>query len=453
MYIERTSGIILTKVLRKFITGLALILLASTGEAAKPAALIKLDGVIDPVLVRYVQRAYQKAEKTGAQCVILEINTPGGLEISMREIIQEILNSPLPTIAYVSPKGGRAASAGAFIVLACNLSAMAPNTTIGAAHPVAGEGKDIPGNLDKKITNDAAAFIRSLAAERGRDVKWAEDAVRKSVSLNGVEAVKQRIIDCVAEDRTDLLKKMNGKTVTVGGKKSVLDLTGAEVVPIEITTRERFFHTIAHPEIAYILLMLGTVGLIFEFQSGLGIGAVLGTICLVLGMISLSILPFNVGGLLIILLGLGLMIAELKFATHGILTAAGIACLLFGSIMLFSPLEPFWKVSRVVIFSTVGMMAVVFAGITLLGIAAQRAPKASGMETLPGMHGNTVTDLDPSGIVRVAGEEWSALVAEGAHKIRKGEGIIVKSVEGLKLVVEPAEASATWPSNKGRKQA
>jgi len=452
MNTNKTSGLMPARVFRGILTALVMILSGAGSGAVKPVALIRLEGVIDPVLVRYVQRAYQKAEKTGAQCVLLEINTPGGLEISMREIIQEILNSPLPTIAYVSPKGGRAASAGAFIVLACNLSAMAPTTTIGAAHPVGGEGKDIPGNLDKKITNDAAAFIRSLASERGRDVKWAEDAVRKSVSLNGAEAVKQKIIDCVAEDQADLLKKMDGKTVTVGGKKSVLHLAGAEVVPIEITSREKFFHMLAHPEIAYILLMLGTVGLIFEFQSGLGIGAVLGTVCLVLGMISLSILPFSVGGLLIILLGLGLMIAELKFATHGVLTAAGIACLLFGSIMLFSPLEPFWKVSRVVIFSTVGMLAVIFAFIAMLGLSVQRRPHASGKEMLPGTRGEAVTALHPAGIVHVAGEEWSA-VAAGNGRINKGEGIIVKSVEGLKLVVEPAEAPASWPSNKGRNKA
>jgi len=440
-----------TRTFGAFICAMALSFLAIPADASRPVVVVTLGGVIDPVLVRYVQRAYQKAEKSDAQCVLLEINTPGGLEVSMREIIQVILNSPVPTIGYITPKGGRAASAGAFIIMSCNLSAMSPNTTIGAAHPVQAEGKDIPGTLNKKITNDAAAFIRSLAAQRGRNIKWAEDAVRNSVSLNETESVKQKIVDCVAENREDLLKKFDGRTVETGGKKTRLALRGADIILVDMGKRERFFHVLANPEIAYILLTLGTVGLIFEFQSGFGIGGVLGAICLVLGMISLSILPFSVGGLLIILLGIGLMIAELKFATHGILTIVGIACLLLGSIMLFSPIEPFWKVSRVLIVSTVGMLAGFFILVAWLGIKSQRAPKVSGQEILPGAHGEAVTALDPSGIVRVLGEDWSATVMPGAKRIGKGERIIIRSIEGLKLAVEPAEPREHRPHKQEKK--
>jgi len=406
----------------------------------RPVAVLTIEGVIDPVLVRYLERAYAKAEKMDAQCVLLQINTPGGLETSMREINAIILNSKLPTIAYVSPKGSRAASAGAFIVLACNFTAMAPGTTMGAAHPVGAEGKDIKGNMDKKITNDTVAYIRSLAAQRGRDVKWAESAVRQSVSVNENDALKLKLIDCIAEDQADLLAKLDGKSTKIAGKRLTLALHGAPVVPVVITMRERLFHAIANPEIAYILLMLGTVGLIFEFQSStLGISGLLGVVCLVLGMISLSVLPFNLGGLIFILLGIGLMIAELKFATHGVLTICGAACLLLGSLMLFSPLEPFFQVSRLLIFSTVGMMAAFFVLVAYLGIQAQRAPKKSGKEILPGATGEAMTALSPSGIVHILGEDWSATVAHGAKSVRKGEVVVVKSVEGLRLVVEPAE--------------
>ncbi len=407
---------------------------------ARPIVILTIEGIIDPVLVRYVQRAYREAQEMNAQCVVLTINTPGGLETSMREIVQETLNAPLPTIAYVTPKGARAASAGAFIVLACHLTSMAPGTTMGAAHPVSGQGKEIPKTLDKKITNDAAAFIRSLAQQRGRDVKWAEEAVTKSLSINEQEALKKKLIDTVAEDLESLLTQLDGRTVTVGSVKHTLAFSGAPRHLLDLSMRERFFHILAHPEIAYILLSLGTLGLIFELQtSGLGLAGVVGGFCLILALISLSILPFSVGGLLMMALGVGLFIADLKLATHGGLSLLGLVCLLFGSLMLFSPLEPFWHLSRPVIYSTVGTMGCFFGTMVWLGLRAQSKPPVGDVSTLIGTQGKVIKPLDPQGIVHVGGEEWTARLVSGARKIPKGEYVIVKSAQGLTLEVEPLD--------------
>jgi len=438
-------------------------ILALTGMAAPekpvtpgPIAILDISGVIDPVLVRYVQRGYLEAAKMKAQCVVLKINTPGGLESSMREIVQATLNAPLPTIAYVTPHGGRAASAGAFIVLSCHLTAMAPGTTMGAAHPVSGQGKEIPKTLDKKITNDAAAFMRSLAQQRGRDAKWAEESVTKSLSINEQEALKKGLVDVVAEDLEDLLAQLDGRTVVIGKVKHVLALQGAPRTYVDLSMREKFFHVLAHPEIAYILMSLGTLGLIFELQSsGLGLAGVVGGFCLILALISLSILPFNVGGLLMMMLGVGLFIADVKLNTHGGLSVLGVVCLLFGSLMLFSPLEPFWHVSRPVIYTTVGMMGCFFGLMVWLGLKAQMNPPVGDVSSLVGMEGRVATVLDPEGIVHVHGEEWSAHAVAGAGKIRKGEYVIVRAAHGLTLEVEPVavgDASTTQPQQPSKRR-
>ena len=439
------------------------VILALTGMAAPekpdtpgPIAILDISGVIDPVLVRYVQRGYLEAGKIKAQCVVLKINTPGGLESSMREIVQATLNAPLPTIAYVTPQGGRAASAGAFIVLSCHLTAMAPGTTMGAAHPVSGQGKEIPKTLDKKITNDAAAFMRSLAQQRGRDAKWAEESVTKSLSINEQEALKKGLVDVVPEDLEDLLAQLDGRTVEIGGVKHTLALKGAPRIPVDLSMREKFFHVLAHPEIAYILMSLGTLGLIFELQSsGLGLAGVVGGFCLILALISLSILPFNVGGLLMMMLGVGLFIADVKLSTHGGLSVLGLVCLLFGSLMLFSPLEPFWHVSRPVIYTTVGMMGCFFGLMVWLGLKAQMNPPVGDVSSLVGLEGRVATALDPEGIVHVHGEEWSAHAVQGAGKIRKGEYVIVRAAHGLTLEVEPVaagDASTTQPQQQNKRR-
>lgn len=406
----------------------------------RPVAVLDISGIIDPVLVRYVQRAYLEAQQINAQCVILKISTPGGLEQSMREIVQETLNAPLPTIAYVTPRGARAASAGAFIVLSCHLTSMAPGTTMGAAHPVSGKGQDIPKTLDEKITNDAAAFMRSLARQRGRDVKWAEEAVTKSLSINEEEAREKGLVDVVAEDMDDLIEKLDGRTVKIRETTFTLRLKGASRIPIELSFREKFFHMLAHPELAYILLSLGTLGLIYEIQSpGIGLAGFFGGICLILALISLSVLPFSVGGLLMMALGVGLFFADIKLGTHGALSVLGVACLLLGSLMLFAPLEPFWRLSRGVIYTMVVIMSTFFGIMVYLGIRSQFSPSATGAGTLIGARGTVVITLNPEGIIHVQGEEWSARPVPGVSKIRKDTDVVIRSRNGLVLVVEPVE--------------
>lgn len=420
---------------------------AAAGLAGLPrdpiVAVLRLEGVVDPVMARYVERGYDEALTMGAEAVVLSVNTPGGLMTSMREIVGTILNSPLPTIGYVNPRGALAGSAGAFIMMACHLTAMAPGTTMGAAHPVGGKGEDIGKHLDAKVTNDAAAFMRSLAEQRGRDAKWAELTVTKSISVNEREALVKKVVDAIPESLDRLLRDFDARsvswTLTEGGKatRKVLRLKGARVVPIDMGWRERFFHVLAHPEIAYILLTLGTLGLIFELQNPHGFTGAAGAVALILALISLSILPFNVGGLLLMALGVGLFFADMKFSTHGGLSIAGVICLLLGSLTLFSPMEPFMRVSRPLIYTMVALMSAFFGTIVVLGLRAQRAPAAMGSSALAGARGRAVTTLDPDGIVHVAGEEWSARAPGG--RVRKGAGVIVVKVNGLNLEVVAAE--------------
>ncbi|MEK7764884.1 MAG: nodulation protein NfeD, partial [bacterium] len=395
--------------------------------------MLSLEGVIDPVLVSYVQRGYRAAGSRGAQCLVLQINTPGGMESSMREIVQAILNAPLPTLAYVTPRGARAASAGAVILLACHLTGMAPGTTMGAAHPVGNSGAKIEGPMNDKITNDMSALMRSLAEQRHRDAKWAEAAVRKSLSVNDTEALAQKLVDAVAKDLEGFLAQMDGRRVTMEGKPRTLAFTGAEREPVEMNFRERLFHLLAHPELAVILLSLGTLGLVFELQSPHGITGSLGAICLVLALISLSVLPFSAGGLALMVLGLGLLIAELYMGGHGAIAVIGVICLLLGSLMLFSPLEPFWHVSRVVVFTMTGLTAAFFALLIGLGLGAQRRAPATGSSAIIGARGAARTALDPEGIVNINGEEWTAVSAGG--RIRKGDRVQVTAAYGIKLEV------------------
>jgi len=407
-------------------------------EGHGPVVVLRLDGVVDPVMARYVERGYHTAQEEGAQCVVLSVNTPGGLMTSMREIVGSTLNSSVPTIGYVNPKGALAGSAGAFIMMACSLTAMAPETTMGAAHPVGGKGEDISKHLDAKVTNDAAALMRSLATQRGRNADWAEQVVTKSLSVNEREALAKKVIDGIPDTLDLLLKAFDGRKVEAAGVVTTLHLPGARIIVLDMGLRERFFHVLAHPELAYILMTLGTLGLIFELQSPHGVTGIAGLVCLVLALISLSIIPFSAGGLALMALGVGLFIADLKLMTHGALSLAGLGCLLLGSLMLFSPIEPFWHVSRILIFGVTGMTAAFLASLVYLGISAQHGAHRAGHVTLVGERGVALSDIGATGVVRVRGEEWSATLAEGAPRVRKGHGIIIRGVNGLTVEIEPA---------------
>jgi membrane-bound serine protease (ClpP class) len=409
---------------------------AQPPAAAATVATLQIDGVITPITVRLVATAIERARTEGAAALVIQLDTPGGLERSMRSVVRDLLNAPIPVIVYVSPTGARAASAGAFITLAAHIAAMAPATNIGAAHPVAGGGGSIDKESMRKIENDAAAFIRTVARERGRNVEWAEKAVRASVSATEQEALKLGIIDLVAASLTDLLDKVDGRTVRTAAGTVTLHTRGATVRPIGIGFRDRFLALITDPNIAYILLMLGMLGLFFELANpGVILPGIIGGISLILAFFAFQSLPINWAGFLLILFGIVLLIAEVKVASHGVLTIGGVIAIILGSMMLVStpelPLRVSWGVIVPVVAATVGIF--VFA--VGAGMRAQLRRPWTGMEGLLREVGVTQTALEPEGQVLIHGEIWRAVADAG---IPAGERIRVVGVDGLTLRVTRA---------------
>jgi membrane-bound serine protease (ClpP class) len=409
---------------------------AQPPATAATVATLQIDGVITPITVRLVAAAIERARTEGAAALVIQLDTPGGLERSMRSVVRDLLNAPIPVIVYVSPTGARAASAGAFITLAAHIAAMAPATNIGAAHPVAGGGGSIDKESMRKIENDAAAFIRTVARERGRNVEWAEKAVRASVSATEQEALKLGIIDLVAASLTDLLDKVDGRTVRTVAGTVTLHTRGATVRPIGIGFRDRFLALITDPNIAYILLMLGMLGLFFELANpGVILPGIIGGISLILAFFAFQSLPINWAGFLLILFGIVLLIAEVKVASHGVLTIGGVIAIILGSMMLVStpelPLRVSWGVIVPVVAATVGIF--VFA--VGAGMRAQLRRPWTGMEGLLREVGVTQTALEPEGQVLIHGEIWRAVADAG---IPAGERIRVVGVDGLTLRVTRA---------------
>jgi len=419
---------------RALLAGIVLALgLASTADAATVSTL-HLDGVISPVAVRLVGLAIERARVDGATALVILLDTPGGLERSMRSIVRDVMSSPVPIIVYVSPNGARAASAGAFIALAAHVAAMAPATNIGAAHPVAAGGGQVDKESMKKVENDAAAFIRSIARERGRNADWAEKAVRQSVSATEREALKLNLIDLVADSLPELLQKVDGRQVRTATGTATLATKDAVVRPIEIGWRDRFLNLITDPNIAYILLMLGMLGLFFELANpGVILPGVIGGISLILAFFAFQSLPLNFAGLLLILFGIVLLVAEIKVVSHGVLTIGGIIAILLGSVMLIDTPEVSLRVSWLVILPVVAATAGIFAFAVSAGIRAQLRRPATGSEGLVGEVGVTRTTLDPEGQVFVRGELWRAVSEAGA--IGAGERVRVVGLRGLTLRV------------------
>ena len=406
-------------------------------RAAAPVDMIDLDGAITPVTARLLTAAIERAQADRAQALIVRLNTPGGLERSMRSMAQAILNAEIPIIVYVAPTGARAASAGVFITMAAHVAAMAPATNIGAAHPVTIGGGDTGKEMGKKIENDAAAFARSLAAERGRNVEWAEKAVRASVSVTEREAVKLKVVDLVADSVPDLLAKIDGRTVKTARGPVTLATRDAVVKPIEVRFRDRFLALITDPNIAYILMMVGMLGIFFELQNpGVVLPGVIGGISLILAFFAFQSLPINWAGVLLILFGVALLIAEIKVVSHGVLTAGGVVAMVLGSFMLYEAPEVGFRVSWTVILPTVGATA----GLVVWAVSAGvRAMMKSPVTGTAGMIGRVVvarSALGPEGQVQVDGEIWRA-VSEG-EAIPAGEKVRVTAVDGLTLKVSRA---------------
>jgi membrane-bound serine protease (ClpP class) len=421
----------------RLLAGLALLLALTTPAGAQTVTTLELDGVISPITVRLVSAAIERTRADGAAALVILLDTPGGLERSMRSIVREMLNAPVPVVVYVAPTGARAASAGAFITLAAHVAAMAPATNIGAAHPVAAGGGTIDKESMRKIENDAAAFIRSVARERGRNADWAEKAVRTSVSATEREALKLGIIDLIADNLTDLLAKIDGREIKIASGAVTLRTRGATVRAVEIGWRDRFLAVLTDPNVAYVLLMLGMLGLFFELANpGVILPGIIGGICLILAFFAFQTLPINWAGLLLILFGIILLIAEIKVVSHGVLTIGGVIAILLGSVMLVNTAELPLRVSWTVIIPVVAVTAGIFVFAISAGVRAQLQRPTTGAAGLLSEIGEAKTALDPEGEVLVRGELWTA-VATGPG-IGIGERVRVVGVEGLKLRVERA---------------
>lgn len=412
---------------------------------AKPAGptvyRIDVDGVIAPATARYIQRAIRQAEEAKAEALVIQLNTPGGLLKSTDEITLAMLNATVPVIVYVAPEGARAASAGVFITYAAHIAAMAPATRIGAAHPVGvGQGGDEKPDqtmLDK-VTNDAVANLRGIARRRGRNAEWAERAVRQSVSATDEEALRLRVIDLVARDLDNLLRAVDGRRVTTVVGARTLHTRGAGVTRLGMDITEQFLGLLSDPNIGFILLNIGIIGILAElYNPGLIFPGVVGAIALVLGLASFAILEVNAAGLLLIALAVIMFIADLKIPGHGVLTVGGGVSFIFGAILLTSRQAPFLRISLQLILAVAAGLAAFFLFAVGAGIRAQRAVVRSGSEGMIGAVGVARTVLDPEGMVYVRGEMWTAR-AEGG-RIADGTRVEVVGVEGLTMRVRPAD--------------
>jgi membrane-bound serine protease (ClpP class) len=419
-----------------------LLLAPASARAVAPVDLIKIEGVISPVTLRLIESALERARSDGAQALIVQLDTPGGLERSMRAIAQRMLNAEVPVIVYVAPTGARAASAGVFLTLAAHVAAMAPATNIGAAHPVALGGGADKESL-KKIENDAAAFIRSLALERGRNADWAEKAVRQSVSITEREAVRLKVVDLVAVSVPDLLAKIDGRTVKTTRGPITLVTRDAVARAIEIGFRDRFLNVITDPNVAYVLMMLGMLGLFFELSNpGVILPGVVGGISLILAFFAFQSLPINYAGFLLILFGVALLVAEIKIVSHGILSMGGVVAMALGSLMLFDAPELGFRLSWWVIVPTVGATAGLFLFVLAVGVRALTRRPMLGASGMIGQTAVARGPLEREGQVAVQGELWRA-VTEG-DPIADGAPVRVVGVEGLTLrVVKAGETGGT----------
>jgi len=413
-------------------------LLSVQVEAASPVIdVLEVKGTINPVLVDYIARGIEQAEADNAVACIIQLDTPGGLDTAMRDIVAEIVGAEVPVVVYVAPSGARAASAGVFITMAAHVAAMAPNTAIGAAHPVSvgTEGEEtMSETMEEKVVNDAAAYIRSIAESHGRNMEWAELAVRESVSATEQEALELNVIDMVAANLDGLIAQLDGRQVTMlDGRLVTLHTQGATVNHIKMGAMEDFLYAISDPNIAYILMSIAMLGIMAEiFNPGLIFPGVVGGICLLLAFYSLGMLPVNYAGILLMVLALGLFIAEAFTASFGLFTAGGITALVIGSLILFKG-GPLFQINPWLIAFVAISIAAFFAFAINRVINSHRRQATTGREELVGKTVVVKKALAPEGIVLFKGERWTAVSNEG--NIKPGEEVIISRVEGLKLYV------------------
>lgn len=456
------------------------------------AVFITIVGAIGPATKDYFIRSLEKASKSGAKLFIVQLDTPGGLDSSMRDINQAILSSTIPVVMYVSPSGARAASAGTYMLYASHVAAMAPATNLGAATPVQIGGGGLPdtnpdsnkkpaaneepsankepsasnepsanqepsadkeklkpapqkpasdnqSTMSRKMINDAVAYIRSLAELRGRNAQWAEQAVREAQSLSAKEALQQNVIDLIATDMSDLLKQLNGRTVTIAGQEKVLDTQGMFLEQIEPDWRNQLLSILTDPNVAYILMLIGIYGLIFEFSNpGAFIPGVMGAICLLLALFAFQVLPINYAGFGLIILGIILMIAEAFVPSFGALGIGGVVAFVIGSVILMDTDVPGFGVSLLLIGSVALVSSVLFTIVLVMALKARRRPVVSGQEQLLGAAAEVIRDFEREGVVHLHGENWSA---HSDVPLLKGQQVRVKKIDGLVLWVEPLTGS------------
>ena len=423
-------------VLKKIVLALLFVTALITSASAEGTGiyLLKVDGTINPATAGYIVKGIDKVEREGAICVVIQLDTPGGLMESMRTIVKRILGARLPVIVYVAPGGSRAASAGVFITLAGHVAAMAPGTNIGAAHPV-NMGEKIDKTMEAKILNDTVAYIKTIAKQRGRNEQWAEKAVRESVSVHEDEALRLHVIDLISPSLEDLLGKIDGRKIAIApGTVLTLATKGVGVKTIPMSFRDKLLSILSDPNIVYILFMLGVFGLLAEFsRPGAIFPGVIGGICLILAFFSFQTLPINYAGIALILLGIVMFIAEIKITSYGILSIGGVISILLGSVMLIDSPAEFLRISffRVILPVVVVSAAFFLFALTMVVRAHRRRP-TTGKEGLIGSSGVVTTDLDPEGVVEIRGELWSA-IAE--RKIKAGEKVRVQEMEGMKVKV------------------
>ncbi|HOK14216.1 MAG TPA: nodulation protein NfeD [Candidatus Kapabacteria bacterium] len=415
---------------------IVLVLLLSLGQELKSDVIkISVEGGISPATTLFIKNSIQYAEDRKAEALIIQLNTPGGLLDATRDIVQEIMGANVPVVVWIAPSGARAGSAGVFITLAAHIAAMAPGTNIGAAHPVGMGGEKIDSTMNEKITNDAAAFIRSIAHERNKNIDWAERTVRESISATEKESLLAGAIDFIAPNLDSLLTLIDGYEVKIASGTKIISTKGKKVVEKQMTWRESLLFWLANPNIAYILLMIGIYGLLFEFWSpGAMFPGILGAILLMIALYALQMLPLNYAGIGLILIAIILFILEIKVVSYGLLTIAGILSLAIGSIMLIDAPNEIMDISMNLIITVVIITTLLFLVLIVFGIKAQTRRAVTGDLALIGLRGIAMTDISPAqkGQVKVSGEIWSAVSDE---EIMEGEEIVVQNVQNFVLKV------------------